>query len=112
MKRSCLLLTLVALAAGCATSSGVMETANGTYIISARAAPARGGTAGANAYAYEEAQKYCAAKQNNSRAVLVNSTERDVYQGSMGASWNRRGGSAGGGVFAAGNATIEFQCVQ
>jgi len=100
----------LSLIAGCATTSGVMEAEGGTYIISARAAPARGGTAGANAVAYEEAQKFCAAK--GSRAVLVDAKERDVYQSAGGASWNSYGGSAGGGTFAAGSATIRFKCVQ
>lgn len=92
----------------CATSSGVMEAADGTYIISARAAPARGGTAGANAYAYEQAQEFC--KRKETRAVVVENQERDVYQSSVGGSWNRSGGSIGGGTFAAGNATLRFIC--
>lgn len=92
----------------CATSSGVMEAADGTYLISARAAPARGGTAGANAYAYEQAQEFC--KKKDTRAVVVDNQERDVYQGSVGGSWNRSGGSIGGGTFAAGNATLRFIC--
>jgi len=100
----------LSLVAGCATTSGVMEAEGGTYIISARAAPARGGAAGANAVAYDEAQKFCATKSG--RAVLVDAKERDVYQSAAGASWNSYGGSAGGGAFAAGSATIRFKCVQ
>lgn len=92
----------------CATSSGVMEAADGTYIISARAAPARGGTAGASAYAYEQAQEFC--KKKETRAVVVDNQERDVYQSSVGGSWNRSGGSVGGGTFAAGNANLRFVC--
>ena len=92
----------------CATTSGVMEAEGGTYLISARAAPARGGTAGANAVAYEEAQKFCAAK--GSRAVVIDAKERDVYQSSAGASWGPSGGSAGGGTFAAGSANLRFKC--
>jgi hypothetical protein len=96
-------LTLL-LVVGCATTSGVMEAEDGTYIISARAAPVRGGTAGANAVAYKEAQKFCATK--GGRAVLVGASERDVYQSAAGASWNAYGGGAGGGTFAAGSAII------
>lgn len=92
----------------CATTSGVMEAEGGTYLISARAAPARGGTAGANAIAYEEAQKFCAAK--GARAIVVDAKERDVYQSSAGASWGPSGGSAGGGTFAAGSANLRFKC--
>ena len=96
------------LMAACATTSGVMEAEGGTYIISARAAPVRGGTAGANALAYEEAQKFCAARSG--RAIVVDAKERDVYQSAAGASWNANGGSAGGGTFAAGNANLHFRC--
>ena len=107
MKKSLVALLLASLTA-CATTSGVMEAEGGTYIISARAAPARGGTAGANAIAYEEAQKFCATKDG--RAVVVDAKERDVYQSTAGASWNAYGGSAGGGTFAAGNANLRFRC--
>ncbi len=76
------LLTLALSLTACATTSGVMEAESGTYLISARAAPARGGTAGANAIAYEEAQKFCAAK--GGPAIVINASERDVYQSSAG----------------------------
>jgi hypothetical protein len=49
-----------ALLAGCTTTSGVMEAEDGTYLISARAAPIRGGTVGANSVAYKDAQTFCA----------------------------------------------------
>jgi nitrous oxide reductase accessory protein NosL len=103
------IIAIVALSlTACATTSGVMEAEGGTYIISARAAPARGGTAGANAIAYEEAQKFCAAK--GGRAIVVDARERDVYQSSAGASWSAYGGSAGGGTFAAGTVNLRFRC--
>ena len=92
----------------CATTSGVMEAEGGTYIISGRAAPIRGGTAGANAIAYEEAQKFCAAK--GARAIVIDARERDIYQSAAGASWNSYGGGAGGGTLAAGNAILRFKC--
>jgi hypothetical protein len=95
---------VVILLAGCATSSGVMEAEGGTYLISARAAAIRGGTAGANALAYEEAQKFCAPK--GGRAIVVDAKERDIYQSSRAAS----GGNAAGGTFAAGNANLRFKC--
>ena len=97
-----------AMLAGCATTSGVMEAEGGTYLISARAAPARGGTAGANALAYEEAQKFC--KEKGRRAIVIDAMERDVYQSSGGASWSASGGGAAGGTFAAGNANLRFRC--
>ena len=99
---------LSVLIAGCAMTSGVMEGEGGTYMISARAAPARGGTAGANAAAYEEAQKFCAGK--GARAVVINSSERDVYQSGGTANVNQYGGMAAGGTFAWGNANLRFKC--
>lgn len=91
---------------GCATTSGVMEAEGGTYVISARAAPARGGAAGAMQVAYEEAQKFCASK--GGRAVLVDARDRDVYQSAIG------GSSSGfaGATAAGGNATIRFRCAR
>lgn len=86
-----------------------MEADNGTYLVSARAAPARGGAAGASAVAYDEAQKFCGAK--GKKAVIVANNERDVYQSSAGASWNASGGSAFGGTSAAGQITMNFRCV-
>jgi hypothetical protein len=84
----------VILISGCAMTSGVMEAEGGTYLISARAAPIRGGTVGANAVAYDDAQKFCAGDAK--RAIVLTAQERDVYQSSMGASWGTSGGFAGG----------------
>lgn len=95
---------------GCASSSGVMEMADGSYVISAKAAPVRGGTAGANALAYEEAQKFCGTA--NGRAVIVNQQERDVYQGGSTAAVNQSGGFASSGYSAGGAASIRFRCVK
>ena len=97
------LATLVLLC-GCAMTSGVMEAEGGTYLISAHAAPVRGGATGANGLAYDEAQKFCAAKGQH--AVVLTAQERDVYQGA----WSVSGGSGGGGIFAAGNANLHFKC--
>ena len=96
---------LVPLLSGCATTSGVMAAQDGTYLISAQAAPARGGAAGAEGVAYSDAQKFCEAK--GAHAVVLTAKDRDVYQGSFGASRE----FAGGGIFAAGNATLHFKCV-
>jgi hypothetical protein len=92
-------------------TSDVMDAGNGTYMISAHAAPVRGGAAGANDVAYKDANKFCAAK-DGSHAVVVTANDRDVYQGSVGGSWNGSGGSFGGGVFAAGNTTLRFRCAK
>ena len=94
---------------GCASTSGVMQGENGTYFISAKAAPARGGTAGANALAYEEANKFCASKGLGS-AVVINQQERDVYQGGFAASSNQSSGFGSGGFAAGGSASLRFRC--
>ena len=93
------------LLSACAMTSDVMDTGNGTYMISAHAAPVRGGAAGANEVAYKDANKFCASK-NGGHAVVINAAARDVYQGSIGGS----SGSFGGGVFAAGNTDMHFRC--
>ena len=85
-----------------------MEAEGGTYLISARAAPARGGTAGANTLAYEEAQKFCATK--GGRPIVIDAKERDVYQSAGAVSVTPSGGGGGGGTFAAGNANLRFRC--
>ncbi|HEY3917532.1 MAG TPA: hypothetical protein VGL83_07050 [Stellaceae bacterium] len=81
-----------------------MDTGNGTYMISAHAAPIRGGAAGANDVAYSAANDFCSKKGGH--AVVITTDSRDVYQGSFG------GSSSGfsGGVFAAGNADLHFRC--
>jgi hypothetical protein len=81
-----------------------MDTGNGTYMISAHAAPIRGGAAGANEVAYTDANKFCQAKGQH--AVVIDANARDVYQASIGGSAN----AFGGGVFAAGNTDLHFRC--
>lgn len=95
---------------GCATTSGVMEMADGTYVISAKADVFRGGTAGANSVAFEEAQNFCATAKG--RAVIVNQQERDVYQGGGTAAINQYGGFASNSFSAGGSASIRFRCVK
>lgn len=105
MIRELILSVAIAGLAGCAMTSGVMPSENGTYLISAHAAPARRGAAGAEGVAYSDAQKFCAA--NGANAVVVTTGDRDVYQGAFGASRD----FASGGTFAAGNAMMRFKCV-
>lgn len=94
--------------AGCATASDVMDTGNGTYMISAHASAVRGGAAGANQVAYKDANKFCQAKGQH--AIVLTAADRDVYQSSFGGSYDRQGGSFGGGTFAAGNTDFHFRC--
>lgn len=98
------LLICGALLGGCAVTSDVMDTGGGTYMISAHAAPVRGGAAGANKLAYARAAKFCSAQ--GAHPVVLATSARDVYQGSFGGS----AGSFGGGVFAAGNTDLHFRC--
>jgi len=87
-------------------TSGVMDTGGGTYMISAYAAPVRGGAAGANGVAYNDANTFCA--QRGTHAVVLTANARDVYQGAFSASR----GFASGGVFAAGNTDLHFRCAR
>jgi hypothetical protein len=91
-------------------TSDVMDTGDGTYLISAHAAPIRGGAAGANEVAYKDAQKFCAQKGAGLHAVVINTNARDVYQSSVGGAWGTNGGGFGGGTFAAGNTDLRFRC--
>jgi hypothetical protein len=95
--------------AGCAMTSDVMDAGNGTYIISGRASPVRGGATGAIQVAYKDANAFCAKKGGH--AVVLDSNNRDVYQSSIGGSWGAGSGSFVGGTFAAGNAELRFRCV-
>ena len=110
MKLRFLVICGVMVLSACATSSGVMQMADGSYMISAKAAPIRGGTSGANSMAYEEAQKFCATV--NGKAVLISQQERDVYQGGSTATVNQSGGFGSSGFAAGGAASIRFKCVQ
>lgn len=91
-------------------TSSVMDAGDGTYLISAHASAVRGGATGANEIAYQDAQKFCAEKNASLHAIVVADNERDVYQSSVGGSWNQTGGSFGGGRFAAGNVNLRFRC--
>lgn len=91
-------LILVVAVGGCATASPVMDLGDGTYSISAQAAPARGGATGATTYAFEKAQAYCAPAS----PVLVHAKERDLLQGGI--------SPYGGGFYNAGAVAIRFRC--
>ena len=102
------LFVLTAILTGCATTSDVMDTGNGTYMITARAARIRGGTTGANSAAYADANKYCSERFSGTHAILIEQNERDVYQSSF--NGNRYGIT--GSTSAAGNASLRFRCGQ
>jgi hypothetical protein len=93
---------------GCAMTSQVMDADNGTYMISAAASPIRGGAAGANSVAYDEAQRFCG--QKGMHPIVLDAADRDVYQSSFGGSFNQYGGGFGGGTFAAGRTNLRFKC--
>ena len=105
-----LMFFVVSSVAGCATSSDVMDTGNGTYMISSHAAPVRGGAAGANKVAYTHAKDFCQ-KKAGMHPVVLDASARDVYQSSYGGTAGPGGGAFGGGVFAAGNVDMHFRCV-
>ena len=114
--------TAIALAlAGCAMHSGVMERHDGTFTVSAFAAPMRGGAAGARAYAFEQAQAHCA--KEGKRAVLVEQPDDIVLLSNASAAASRstlnanttqvHGQSNSGGFsapMAAGQSSIAFEC--
>jgi hypothetical protein len=103
--------TLVATGAtGFATASPVLDAGDGMYLISARAAPARGGATGAQTVAYADAQKFCAQKGDGSHPVVVSTQERDIYQSSFGGGFNQYGGGVSGSAMAAGSVNFRFRC--
>ena len=106
--RAMVLVGLLALGA-CAQATQPMEAADGSYMISARAAPVRGGATGAYEVAHKDAMAFC--QRSSKRAVLVGSEDRDIYQSGFGGSINQNGGAFGGGTAAAGSANIRFRCV-
>jgi hypothetical protein len=64
--------------AGCATATPVMDAGDGTYLISARAAPVRGGATGAQTVAYTDAQKFCAQKGDGLHPIVCHAPPRAV----------------------------------
>lgn len=90
------------LLAGCATASDVVDTGNGTYMLSARASAIRGGTTGALSIANADANQFCAERRPGSRAVAVSVGDRDQYQASV--------GPYGGGTAVSGTVVFRFRC--
>lgn len=85
-----------------------MEMSDGTYTISARASPVRGGATGAYEVAHKDAMAFC--RTSGKRAIVMGGKDRDIYQSSYSGSWNDYGGGYGGATMAAGSATIRFRC--
>lgn len=109
MRKLCVAASMLLLA-GCAMASDVMDTGNGTYLISARASAMRGGAAGANQVAYKDAQAFCAGRGGH--AVVIAADSRDVAQSSFSGSANRNRAQISGGTFQSGNADMRFRCQQ
>ena len=100
-------------ATACAITTPVMETGDGTYVVSARAQEELGGATGAQRYAYQEAQKFCA--QQSLRPIVVDNQERDIYQSRIGGEFKKTPsgdytGGFGGSTTAAGSASLRFRC--
>ena len=106
------LLASTMLAGACASSTPVMDTGDGTYMVSARAAPARGGATGAQTVAYQEAQKFCAQQGDGLRPIVIGNQDRDIYQSSVGGGFNQYGGGFSGSTMAAGSASLRFRCAR
>ena len=102
---------------GCATATPVMDAGDGTYLISARAAPARGGATGAMTVAHEDARKFCAQQGDGLRPIVVGAQDRDIYQSSVGGGFSGTptGGYSGGfgsSTMAAGSVNMRFRCAR
>ena len=94
-----------ALVSGCATATRVIDAGDGTYLISARAAPARGGATGAMTVAHEDARKFCAQQGDGLRPIVIGAQDRDIKQSSY-------GGGFSGGAMAAGSVNMRFRCAR
>lgn len=97
------ILLLVSVGA-CTTVSPVMDGGNGTYLVSAGAAPAAGGPATAQRLAYRAANSYCAAHIAGSHAVILTENLRAQSRLIVGA--------YGGGTVEAGGDGVRFRCAQ
>lgn len=106
--RAVIIVGLLALGA-CAQATQPMEAADGTYMISARAAPVRGGATGAYEVAHKDAMAFC--QQSGKRAVLVGTNDRDIYQSAGGGYITPQNAGFSGSTMAAGSANIRFRCV-
>ena len=90
--------------AGCAMASDVMNTGNGVYLISTRASAIRGGAAGADKLAYDDAQTFC--HQKGMHAVIIDVHNRDVYHASPGGSAYSYGSDVSG------HSDVLFRCAR
>lgn len=115
------LMTLAAsaLLVACASTSSIMPAGDNLYTLTAYAAPARGGTVGANEIAYQKANTFC--KAQGGYAQIISETERDVYQSAElayaardsndgGQRYHRSG--AGASTMASGIARLFFTCTE
>lgn len=89
--RSTLLVLLAPVLAACAMSQGVQKMGPDTYMVSAIAAPIRGGASGAELQAVADANTHCAAM--GKEIMVTNTSSSDL---------NRVG---------AGQATVTFRCL-
>lgn len=90
--RTLALLTIGGALTGCAMSNGVQKVGPETYMVSAVAAPVRGGVSGAQTVALADANRYCA---EQGREIMVTNT--------AGGAMNNIG---------AGQANITFHCLE
>ena len=102
-------LTLLTLAA-CTTTSAVMPTEDGGYLISAAGSQAVGGATGATAAAFSEATKFCGAQ--GTHPVVIATQDRDTYSSAGGFGFDNGTGWGSGGMMAGGNAQLRFRCVR
>jgi hypothetical protein len=84
MKNSLICSTAVVILIGCAHTGGVMKMGPDTYRVTSMAAPLRGGSAGAQNLALEEANKYCTSI--NKEIFVTNVGHRDLNGAGAGSS--------------------------
>jgi hypothetical protein len=106
MLKKAIVMLAAALGTGCAPTTQVMDTGNGTFMISGRAPAMAGGTVGATRLAYDAANKYCAERSPGTHAIVIGQNERDIHQSSVFAG----SGGAFGSSSAAGTSSIRFRC--
>lgn len=110
--RTPIFITLAVALAACAVSSPVMDAGDGVYLVTATAAPIRGGSTGAYTVAYRDAQNFCISAGDGRHAVLVGTQERDVYQAAVFGNASRGTGGLGGSLAASGIVSLRFRCLR
>jgi hypothetical protein len=98
----------ILLLAGCAETSEVMDTGNGTYMITASAMRIRGGAVKAKEMAYDQAKAFCGSRGKH--AVVLGVDTDTTYSSSFGGSVNPSGGSFGGSTAAHQTHDFHFRC--